>query len=106
MSTATETSKQQSDDIALVESVLRTKFPNTTARRPNSLTLRVRIIDERFRGLSKVARHEMVDPLLDQLPAELEEDIYFVLLLTPEEVATSSMNEEFEASNRIPLQSS
>jgi len=58
--------------------------------------LRVRIIDDRFRGLSKVARHELVEPLLDQLPTELQEEIYFVLLLTPEEVANSTMNEEFE----------
>ena len=35
-----------------------------------------------------------------QLPAELQEEIYFVLLLTPDEVATSTLNEEFE--NPVP----
>ena len=88
--------KRVPDDIALVESVVRKVFPNVTVRRTNSLMLRVRIIDQRFQGLRKVARHELVEPLLDQLPAELQEEIYFVLLLTPEEVATSTMNEEFE----------
>ena len=83
-------------DIALVESVLRKHFPKAEVKRPNRLSLRIRIIDVRFRGLSKVARHEMVEPLIDQLPTELQEEIYFVVLLTPDEVAGSSMNEEFE----------
>ena len=92
--------KRPPDDIALAESHLRKPFPDVTVRRTNSLMLRVRIIDKRFRGLSKVARHELVEPLLDQLPAELQEEIYFVLLLTPDEVATSTLNEEFE--NPVP----
>ena len=92
--------KRPPDDIARAESILRKPFPNATVRRTNSLMLRVRIIDKRFRGLSKVARHELVEPLLDQLPAELQEEIYFVLLLTPDEVATSTLNEEFE--NPVP----
>ncbi len=92
----TKTRRQPPKDIALVESALSKQFPNVAVKRPNSLTLRVRIIDKCFRKLSKVARHEMVEPLLEQLPEELQESIYFVLLLTPEEVATSTMNEEFE----------
>lgn len=92
----TQPRKRVPEDIALIESVLRKEFPDATARRTNSLMLRVRIIDKRFRKLSKVARHEMVEPLLEELPEELQESIYFVLLLAPEEVATSSMNEEFE----------
>ena len=92
--------KRLPDDTTLVESIVRKQFPDATVRRTNSLMLRVRIIDKRFRGLSKVARHELVEPLLDQLPAELQEEIYFVLLLTPDEVATSTLNEEFE--NPVP----
>jgi stress-induced morphogen len=93
--------KRLPEDIALIESLLRRQFEDATVRRTNSLMLRVRIIDKRFRGLSKVARHEMVEPLIDQLPTELQEEIYFVVLLTPDEVAGSSMNEEFE--NPTPL---
>ena len=95
-SSKSKSTKQVPDDIALVESVLGKEFPVVTVKRPNSLMLRVRIIDQRFRKLSKVARHEMVEPLLEELPEELQESIYFVLLLAPEEVAASSMNEDFE----------
>ena len=96
MTTAIAPTKTQNDDVKIVESVLHTHFPTAECYRYHSLALRVRIIDEKFRGMSKVARSEIVEPMLEQLPLEIQEDLFFVLLLAPEEVATSEMNQEFE----------
>lgn len=38
----------------------------------------------------------MVDPLLEQLPTETQNDITILLLLAPEETHLSMMNLEFE----------
>lgn len=96
MTTAVAPQKTNDQDVKLVESNLRSQFPTSECYRYNSLALRARIIDERFRGLSQVARSELVEPLLDQLPKEIQEDLFFVLLLAPDEVATSVKNGEFE----------
>lgn len=97
MTTAVVPRKTKDQDVTLVESVLRPQFPTAECYRYNSLALRARVIDERFRGLSQVARSELVEPLLDQLPKEIQEDLFFVLLLAPEDVATSAKNSEFES---------
>ncbi len=96
MATAVAPRKTKDQDAQLAESVLLREFPTSECYRYHSLALRARIIDGRFRGLSQVARSELVEPLLDQLPKEIQEDLFFVLLLAPEEVGTSAKNSEFE----------
>lgn len=99
----TTVAKLETDETRRIESVLRPDFPAVEAYRFNSASIRVRIIDERFRGKSKAERHEMVIHYLDSLPTELRDDITILLLLTDDEKYQSMMNTEFENPRRSML---
>jgi stress-induced morphogen len=83
-----------------VEDLLRRTFPDTDAYRFNSASIRVRVVDDRFRGLSVGERDAMVEPLLDELPRDTQADIVNLLTLYPDEpddsVRARLANEEFE----------
>lgn len=79
-----------------IETVLGQRFANVEAYRYNSASIRVRVIDDAFRRLSKTKREEIVQPLLDLLPEKTQSDIMILLLLSHEEMETSPMNVEFE----------
>jgi len=64
--------------------------------RQNSASIRVRIVDPKFHGISKGDRHDRVWSYLEGLPEQTLRDISVLLLLTPEETRTSLMNLEFE----------
>lgn len=64
--------------------------------RQNSVSVRVRIIDPDFRGQDRVERSEIAWEYLDRLPDEAHADISTLILLTPEETATSFSNMNFE----------
>ena len=81
----------------LVEATLRREYPRTDVYRYNCASIRVRIVDERFQGLSLVDRHEHVLPLIHSLPEETQLDITVLLLLAPDELQRSLLNFEFEA---------
>lgn len=84
----------------LVEDMLREVFPNTDAYRFNSASIRVRVVDPRFEGLSTEQRDSLVEPLIDRLSPEIQADIMNLLTLAPGEVNGSFKkylaNEEFE----------
>jgi hypothetical protein len=83
-----------------VEQVLREEFPQTDAYRYNSASIRVRVIDPRFEGLEFEERDALVEPLLKQLPEEIQADIMNLLTLAPSETKKFSrkslLNLEFE----------
>jgi len=64
--------------------------------RQNSVSIRVRIIDPDFRGLTKQRRHTRAWRYLGKLPEETQSDISLLLLLTPDETAKSFANFEFD----------
>ncbi len=64
--------------------------------RQNSVSVRVRIIDPDFAGLSKPERSQTAWKYLDTLPEEVQGDISTVLLLTPDETKMSFANLEFD----------
>ena len=65
--------------------------------RYNGGSVRVRIIDPSFDGIDPVDRDNRLWKLLDaKLPEDVVSDISFLILLTPEETATSLANLEFE----------
>ena len=90
----------RTDESRLVEQVLRKEFPKTDAYRYNSASIRVRVIDPRFEGLEFDERDAMVEPLLKQLPEEIQADIMNLLTLAPSEKKAFSrkslVNLEFE----------
>jgi hypothetical protein len=97
MTTATLESRK-TDDSRLVESLAQQHFPTAECYRYNSGSLRLRIIDERFRSRSEAERQALVEPILKQLPESAQEDLFFVLLLAPGEEASPKnvlLNQEF-----------
>jgi stress-induced morphogen len=94
--------EKPSKETKSIEKLLKGNFKNhppqypPSAYRYNSASIRVRIVDESFRGKSKLERQELVLPVLEKLPDETQSDITILLLLAPEEVDQSMMNLEFE----------
>ncbi len=79
------------------------KFKQVDAYRYNSAVIRVRVIDPRFEGKSRTRRDAMVEPYLDQLPTETQQDIVTLLMFAPSEIKQSPtllreyvLNVEFE----------
>lgn len=64
--------------------------------RQNSGSIRIRIIDPGFRGVDKALRHDQIWEILGQLSEDIQSQITVLLLLTPEEVATSFANVDFD----------
>jgi hypothetical protein len=65
--------------------------------RQNSASVRVRIIDRDFAGMSKRERNELVwKKYLDSLSDDAQADISMLVLLAPDEMAKSMANLEFD----------
>lgn len=86
-----------------IESVFRDAgYLGVQAYRSGPFSVRLRIRDPRFRGLSRVARMKEITPLIRQLPEEIQEDLIFVLPIVPGEESLTQfqrMNTEFENPN-------
>lgn len=72
------------------------KSAEITVYRQNSVSIRVRIVDSDFKGLSRTQRSEQVWPFFEALADEVQSEISTLLLLTPGEQAASFANYEFE----------
>lgn len=87
-----------------VENALRKAgFPQADAYRYNSASIRVRVIDPRFEGLSAEKRDALVEPHLAQLPVRMQADIMSLYTFAPSELQDAPnslkarlMNAEFE----------
>ncbi len=86
-----------------VEDLLRLHFKQADAYRYNSASIRVRVIDPRFQGLSREQRDAMVEPYLDTLPPETQQDIVTLLTFAPAELELTpktfreyTLNNEFD----------
>ncbi len=64
--------------------------------RQSSVSIRIRVIDPDFAGMSRIARHETIWKYLEQVSDDEQGDISMIVLLTPEETARSMANLEFE----------
>jgi hypothetical protein len=71
----------------MVEDVLRKAgFDQVDAYRYNSASIRIRVIDQRFEGLSPDQRDAMVEPQLEQLPERTQADIMTLFTFAPSEL--------------------
>ncbi|MBS0207821.1 MAG: hypothetical protein JSS27_02605 [Planctomycetes bacterium] len=90
----------RSDRSREVEAALRGTFPETDAYEFNSASIRVRVVDQRFHGLSDEQRDSMIEPILATLPEEVQADIVNLLAIAPDEISGFSRfslrNLEFE----------
>ena len=86
----------------VIKAALSKQFPpgSITAYRYNPASVRVRVIDKRFSGMSIPRREETVLPLLRELPEEVQADLTVLLLLGPDEISASLMNREFDDPSR------
>ncbi|MGC8638380.1 MAG: hypothetical protein ACP5XB_00715 [Isosphaeraceae bacterium] len=99
---AVEILKGERDDImGQIEAVLETYQRDhvkaqITMYRQNSMSVRIRIIDPDFTGMSKADRNDLVWNYLDRLAEDAQADVSVLLLLTPSETPKSFANMEFE----------
>lgn len=68
--------------------------------RQDRFSIRIRVIDPAFARSSRPSRHDLVWSYLEKAPEEALGDVSTLLTLTPEELATSFANMEFE--NPVP----
>ena len=95
---------KQTDETRGVAQVLRDAgFDQADAYRYNLASIRVRVVDRRFEGLSTEERDAMVEPFLDGLPERTQADIISLFTFAPSELDSSPrtlkellMNTEFE----------
>ena len=95
---------KRTDETRHVEEVLRgAGFEQVDAYRYNSASIRVRVVDPRFEGLSAEARDALVEPHLEQLPDQTQADLIYLLTIAPSELEGTGrkfkhalMNAEFE----------
>jgi hypothetical protein len=73
-------------DSIRIEKALKPFFPLVEAYRYSSVSIRVRVVDERFSGLSIAARDDLVAKHLTTLPKKLQADIMMLLAATPNEL--------------------
>jgi hypothetical protein len=94
----------RTDETRMIEDTLAKKFPNVSAYRFNSASIRVRVVDDRFEGKSIEEREAMVLPLIERLPEETQADIMILLTLAPSETRSyqekALVNLEFENPSR------
>lgn len=91
MSTVTQSrwESMRTDESRTVEDALRKTFQSADAYRYNSASIRVRVVDPRFEGKSDAERDSMVEPVLKQLPTQIQADIINLLTLSPNETTIS-----------------
>ena len=66
------------------------------AYRRNSVSIRIRVVDPGFAGVSRAERHEAVWRYIEGLPEDVQSQISLLIPFTPEETKTSLVNIEFE----------
>ena len=96
---------KRTDESRGVEDLLRNVggFAQADAYRYNSASIRVRVIDPRFDGMSLDQRDSMIEPYLKQLPDRTYGDIMTLYAFAPSEVVQTrktawefAQNVEFE----------
>ena len=90
----------RTDESRGVEQLLRAHFANADAYRYNSVSIRVRVVDPKFEGMSDEDRDAMVEPLLKTLPQATYDDIVNLITVAPSELNGRfrrwMANQEFE----------
>jgi len=96
-------------ETCMIEQVLGKNFPDCPpefpprAYRYKPRSIRVRVVNERFKGRSLGEREELVLPVIHSLPEKTQADITLLLLFTPDEAKRSIANEVFEYGSPITL---
>jgi hypothetical protein len=77
----------RTEETRRIEEILRVAgFALADAYRYNPASIRVRVIDSRFEGLSSEERDAMVEPCLEKLPERTQADIMNLFTFAPSEL--------------------
>ncbi len=77
----------RTEETRMVEAVLsKGVFDKVDAYRYNSASIRIRVIDRRFEGMSRERKDAMVEEYLDRLPPETHSDIVTLFTFAPSEL--------------------
>jgi hypothetical protein len=88
---------KQTAETNRVEEVFRKAgFQQVDSYRYNSASIRVRVIDRQFEGISVEERDKLVEPHLSQLDERTQGDIMNLFVFAPSEIQHSLLNAEFE----------
>jgi hypothetical protein len=91
---------RKTDETRAIERALREQFPDTEAYRYNSASIRIRVIDDAFKGKSDREREQLLEPIIERLPEETQADIMLLLTMTEREIRAFGkdylINLEFE----------
>lgn len=95
---------KRTDESRMVENeLLDAGLEKVDAYRYNSASLRVRVIDNRFEGISRDERDKIVEPYIEKLPPSTQSDIVTLVLLAPTDLDQPNdtfreymLNTEFE----------
>jgi stress-induced morphogen len=86
-----------------VEELLGQHFKQADSYRYNSASIRVRVVDPLFEGMTREKRDNMVEQYLDTLPSEIQRDIVTLYTFAPSELKRTPttfkehmLNNEFE----------
>ena len=77
---------RRTKETRMVEDFLKQHFQQVDSYRYNSASIRLRVVDPRFEGLSREERDTLVEPYLDQLPRETQNDIITLLTFAPSDL--------------------
>lgn len=87
-----------------IEEFLQKTFAQANSYRYNSASIRIRVIDPRFEGMTREQRDALVEEQLDKLPPETQRDIVTLFTFAPSELVSTPttfrefmLNSEFES---------
>lgn len=87
----------------MVEDVLSKGFERVDSYRYNSASIRVRVVDSRFEGMSRDKRDGLAEEYISKLPVDTQRDIVTLFCFAPSELIDISktfreytLNKEFE----------
>ena len=94
-----ETVETKKIDMAFVKQ----GFKNVESYRYNSVSIRIRVVSEKFEGKSTSEREAMVYPaIIEKLPLSTQQDITFLLLETPAESKKKNSHLDLEFDDPSP----
>jgi hypothetical protein len=80
------------DSQVVVDLLRQHGFAKSDAYRFNAASIRVRVIDDRFEGLSHEDRDGLIEPILDLLPLRIQGDIVNLQTWAPSDFLPNSKN--------------
>lgn len=78
--------EMRTDETRAIEDGLRAEFERVESYRYSCASIRIRVVDPRFEGLSDLQRHDLVRGYFNRLPKRKQVDLIVIFPLTPAEM--------------------